>query len=204
MPQGPRRSAGVAGLAVGLFIAVTAVGGAVALVLFSVGTEVGTPVESGTVEAVTAAPAPPEAAATPTGLAAGSLIRKRELAKALAALRAKELGKLTSLRIAPERINVQYRTKDGRLHIVQVDPGAKVRVIHTTGPGFNSLDELVDVDVAAPERMVRAALERTKKDAAQVDYLVLMNLTEPTWGLFFKDGTHFQADAAGKITRRVG
>lgn len=182
-----------------------AVAGLVALI--AVGGEVASTVESGPLDAVEVPGIPDSTpgATAAQGLEPGSLIRRAELSEAITAFRAEELGAVVTLRVAAERVDVQLKSSDGRLSSVQVLPGAQVRVLHTTGPSFGSVPTLGadDVDPGAPQRLVRAVLERTQKKAGQVDYLVLMGLGQPTWGLFFKDGTHYQGDADGRILRKV-
>jgi hypothetical protein len=71
-----------------------------------------------------ATPPPPPAArppaATPRGLNASSLLTRRNLAPALRRLATSGLGRLYSLSIRPERIDVQLLTRGGRLRSVQL------------------------------------------------------------------------------------
>ena len=147
----------------------------------------------------------PAAAKPAAGLAPGSLLRKEELGSALKTLRAAELGTPVTFRVAADRIDVQVKTRDGRLRNVQVRSDGELRDISTSPPGFGQVPTFAwrAIDPAGPQRLVRAAAERIGRSAADVDYLVLMSLPNPTWGLFFKGGTHFQGDAAGKLIRRI-
>lgn len=134
------------------------------------------------------------------GLEAGSLIRRGALAAALDAVSAERLGEPVVVRVAADRLDLQLRSRDGRLISVQVRPGPEVNVLSRSDPGFGSGAGVGGaIDPAAPERLVRAATRRSGKSAAQVDYLVLMHLGTPTWGLFFKDGTHYRGSASGRL-----
>jgi hypothetical protein len=148
--------------------------------------------------------AEPDDAPEARGLRRGSLIRRGELTQALKRLRAAELGGIVHLRVAPERINAQIKTRDGRLRNVTVtsdglDKGS------ASGPGFGHVGTFAtkEIDPAAPERLLRSAAKRLRRSTDQVDYLVVLDIGGPLWGVFFKDGAHFQGDAAGRITRRV-
>ena len=137
------------------------------------------------------------------GLEEGSLLTRAALAPAVEALRSADLGRPLSLRVAADRIDASLIDGEGDLRIVQVRPGGAPRVLSTVDAGPSPSIPWSAVDPAAPERLVRAAAEREERSAGDVDYLVLMPLKEPTWGLFFKGGTHYQGDATGSLTRRV-
>jgi hypothetical protein len=141
----------------------------------------------------------------PAGLQPGSLLRRSEFSRAMTRLRARGFGRLTNLRVAADRINVQLVTPGGRLRNVQVDPGGKVREISISGPGFGFVGALAydQIDRAAPERLTREAARRRETSPTRVDYLVMFELGDDVvWSLFFKNGAHFQADAAGHLQRR--
>lgn len=141
----------------------------------------------------------------PAGLEPRSLIRRDRLERALKAMRIAELGTPTTFRLAPDRIDVQLKTSKGRLRLIQVREAGVPREVTIGPPGFDSVPTFPwrAIRPGAPQRLVRAAAERSGLSAADVNYLVLMPLTEPTWGVFFKDGTHFQGDADGRVTRKV-
>lgn len=156
-------------------------------------------------EAEGTAETPPGAVSSPAAAerASGSLLTRPVLQRAITALRSSELGRPMSLRVAESRVDAALIDARGKLSVVQVGPDGEPRVITTTSAGQRAGIPWSAVDPGAPQKLVRAAAEREKRTAADVDYLVLMPLAEPTWGLFFKDGTHYQGDTAGKITRRV-
>ena len=148
----------------------------------------------------------PAAAAPSSGLEGGSLVRRRNFAAALQAMRADGAERVMTLRVAPERIDYQVLLDGNRMRVAQVRPGGEVRTIATTPgavPGTGVT--LADVDPGAPERLVRAASRQARIPAQRIDYLVLLDLGgQLIWGAFFKDGAaHFQGDASGRILRRV-
>ena len=55
------------------------------------------------------------------------------VAGALVGVFADEGGRLTNLRVAPDRIDATTVTKDGRLRLLQVVPGGALNVLQTTG-----------------------------------------------------------------------
>jgi hypothetical protein len=131
---------------------------------------------------------------TPTGLAPGSLFRPAALRAAMAKL---PPGRLVSLRVAPEQIQAQT-VRGSTRHTATV--GFDGDVTDTTTPAGPSQPTL-EPDTAAPARMVRTAARRAGRTAAAVDYLVSL---DRTWQLFFKDGTHYSANAAGRKVKKVG
>lgn len=149
---------------------------------------------------------PAKPAKPPVGLRKGSLIKQANFSKAMRQLRAAKLGSLRTLRVAPERIDVQLVTKGGALRSVQLRPGGVLQKFGPATPGFGHLDtfEYSKVNSAAPERLTKAAARKLGKGADGVNYLVLFDFTgTTTWGVFFKNGANFQADGAGNITRRI-
>ena len=154
------------------------------------------------VPAVTQRPTAPE----PTGLGARSLLRPAAFERALADLRGREIGRLQSLRLAPERIDASLLTPRGTLVSVQLRPGAELRRFSESGDGFGGLDTIpyAKLDPRAPQRLVRAAAERLGRPVSRIDYLVpTLTSGELTWGAYFKGGAIFLANARGKITRRI-
>jgi hypothetical protein len=150
-------------------------------------------------------PSVPKVEKPPVGLAAGSLIRKDAFAKSIADLQGRNLGKLTNLRLAPERIDVQT-LKRGRLANSQLSTADGFRKFSESGPGFTGASTIPwgKLDPAAPQRLVRAAAERIHKPVAKIDYLVPSEFDGAIlWGAYFKGGQIVQGDAHGKVTRRI-
>jgi hypothetical protein len=140
----------------------------------------------------TASVVPP--AETPVGVESGSLLRAADLKSALAKLPSRQI---TSLRVAPERIDAQVIVK-GKMHVVQVRSDGTVSDVAT--PVRGSVKRL-RVNAAAPSRIVRTAAKRSGRAPARISYLVLV---ENEWQLFFDDGLHYSASANGRKVKRIG
>ena len=152
------------------------------------------------------APAPEAAAPAPAGLAPGSLLRPAAFQRALDDLRAREIGRVQNLRVAPERIDATLLTRRGTLVHVQLRPGGELQRFSESGAGFGGLETIPygRLDASAPRRLVRAAAERLGRPVSRIDYLVpTLTSGELTWGAYFKGGAIFLADERGKITRRI-
>jgi pyruvate/2-oxoglutarate dehydrogenase complex dihydrolipoamide acyltransferase (E2) component len=150
-------------------------------------------------------PAAPEAtlrARPPAGLQDGSLIRRASFGTAVARLRSAGLGRLTLLRVAPARIDARLLTRGGRLRNVQLRHDGELRDFGASAGGFGFVDTIPfsRVDLAAPERLARAASRRLGVLPARVDYLVL---TTAGWSVVFEGGRQFAADRAGRHLRRI-
>ena len=147
----------------------------------------------------------PEANA-PTGLGARSLLRPAAFERALADLRARKIGRIQNLRVAPERIDASLLTPRGTLVNVQLRPGGGFQRFSESGSGFGGLETIPygKLDPRAPQRLVRAAAERLGRPVSRIDYLVPTQTSgEVTWGAYFKGGAIFLANERGKITRRI-
>jgi len=152
-----------------------------------------------------AAPEAGRAERVPRGLSAGSLLRPAAFGRALTRLRTGGHGRVTNLRVAPDRIDVTTVTKDGRLRLLQIVPGGALNVLQTTG-GFAGAQTMTLKGVVAsgPSRLTRSAAERLRQPASRVSYLVLSDFAGTRqWNIYFKGGQIFSADARGRITRRV-
>jgi hypothetical protein len=162
--------------------------------------------------AIPAKPAPPPASAQrssrpPTGLQPRSLLTRGNVSRAMRRLATSGLGRLRSLRIAAERIDVQLLTREGRLRSVQVTAGGGRRTISLSGTGFGALPTLrfADIDAGAPARMARGAAGRTRRPVSRVDYVAYANAgPQAVWTVVMRGGGQFIGDARGHITRRVG
>ena len=141
----------------------------------------------------------------PRGLSANSLLRPAAFGRAMKRLRTGGHGRLTNLRVAPDRIDATTVTKDGRLRLVQIVPGGALNVLQTTG-GFAGAQTMAlkGIDAGAPNRLTRAAARRLGQPAGRVNYLVLSEFAGARqWNVYFKGGQIFSADARGRITRRI-
>jgi hypothetical protein len=131
---------------------------------------------------------------TPAGMESGSLLRAADLKAALAKLPSRQIQ---SLRVAPERIDAQVFVK-GKMHVVQVRSDGTISDVAT--PVGGSVKRL-QVNAAAPSRIVRTAAKRAGRSPSKVSYLVLMG---NEWQLFFDDGLHYSASANGRKVKRIG
>jgi hypothetical protein len=140
------------------------------------------------------------------GLSVTSLLRPAAFGKAMRRLRTGGYGRLTNLRVAPDRIDASMLTKDGRIRQVQIVPGGAARVLATTPTGFAGAKtmSIAGIDRGAPSRLTRSAAGRLKQAAGRVDYLVYADFAGTRqWNVYFKGGQIFSADAHGQITRRI-
>ena len=146
-------------------------------------------------------------ARAPRGLQRRSLLARRNLAPALRRLRTSGLGRLRSLRIAPERIDAQLLTRGGSLRSVQLRFDGELRRLSVGSGGFGGLPTIAfsDVDPAAPSRLARGAARRSGRSLNQVDYVVRINAgTLGGWTVVMRGGGQFLGDDRGTITRRIG
>ena len=150
--------------------------------------------------------APTPEPAAPAGLEPRSLLRPAALERALADLRGRGIGRIQSLRLAAERIDVTLLTPRGTLVSAQIRPGGELRRFAESGAGFDGLQTIPygRIDTSAPRRLVRAAAERLGRPVSGIDYLVpTLSSGELGWGAYFKGGAIFLADERGRITRRI-
>lgn len=138
------------------------------------------------------------------GLSGRSLLRANNLAAALE--KVGEHGRrVTSLRLAPDRLNVSLRG-DGGQRDVQVDAAQRVVVRESPGSPSVSGIRIDQIDPAAPGRAFAAALREGGLSPGKIDYAVLFSPTE--WGLYFKDvpqrRAHWRASGDGRHVERVG
>ncbi len=144
------------------------------------------------------------------GLNRGSLLLRENFRTAMRRLRTGGYGRLTNLRVAPDRIDATMLTKGGRLRQIQVQPGGSIREfgISSSGSAFRNVQTLsiADINTAAPSRLTKSAAGRLKQPASKINYLVYSLSFGPDarWYAFFKGGQTFSADARGKINRRIG
>ena len=139
--------------------------------------------------------APP---ANPRGVGRGSLLRPFAFGAAIKRLRNGGYGRLTNLRVAPERIDAILLTKGGALRNVQIVPGGAVRQFGTATGGFRGVPtmSLAGINSGAPQRLTRSAAERLGVPASRVNYLVYTQFGGVAqWNVYFTGGQIFSADA---------
>jgi hypothetical protein len=152
-------------------------------------------------------PAPKDEApkAAPKGLAGASLVRRANLAAALKTLRTSGGGRITNLRVAPERIDATLLTSAGRLRNVQIKPGGKLeRFGSDSGAGFDQTPTLpfAAVNPAAPQRLARAGAERIRVAVSTLQYTVPVRVSGSVmWAAYFLRGRYVIGDASGRFQR---
>jgi hypothetical protein len=142
----------------------------------------------------------------PKGLGPGSLVRADTFAAAMQQIRTKGGGRLTHLRVAPERIDAQLLTRAGKLRSVQVKPGGTLeRFGPDSGPGFDQSTTIPfsRINPAAPQRLARAGAERIGVPVATLQYLVPTNFNGSLmWAAYFTRGRYVLGDASGRFQRK--
>lgn len=151
-----------------------------------------------TTELPTAEPDAEPDAPPPVGLEAKSLIRADNFAAAMVILADSGLGRPTSLRIAPERIDAQL-LEGNTLHIVQVTPDGELHEFGSS-QGAGRPIAFKAIDPSAPERLVRRG-STGKSPPRNINYLVISPGPPQTVGAYFKSGRIVIGDAHGRPQR---
>ena len=142
-----------------------------------------------------------------TGLHPQSLMRRRNLERALGKVPERNL--VTSIRVSPERVDLTVRDRDGARRILSVDPGFGVQE-RDFGVGEDRAVPPGEIDIRGPERMTRAVAKRTGLAFAAVDYATMSfsGSGEPTWYMALDSGParvrQWIAEADGSDLRRPG
>jgi hypothetical protein len=145
----------------------------------------------------------PSAAADPVGVSGASLLKATNLTKALAAARRDPGGRLTLLRVAPARANLQLAPRGGGLNLLELRADGGRSLVRTPGTP-NKAIPYATIDERAPARLVRAAAKRLHRSPKAIDYVVLIDVLDgPRWSAYFTGGGSFQGDAHGHITQRI-
>jgi hypothetical protein len=115
-------------------------------------------------------------------------------------------GRLTNLRVAPDRIDATLLTSEGRLRSVQVKPGGKLeRFGSDSGPGFDQTSTIPfsRIRPGAPQRLARAGAERIGVKVSTLQYLVPTSFNGSlTWAAYFTRGRYVLGDALGRFQRK--
>ena len=185
-----------------IFIATLVVG---AVAIFNTVDDATEAVRVGIEDSLKVAPVnPAKPAVAPKGIAGRSLVRKANFAAALAKLRSSEL-RLTHLRLAPERIDVQLLTRGGRLRSQQVQPGGAIKQFGSdSGPGFDQTRTIpfARLKPGAPQRLARRGAAKLGVRVSTLQYLVPTLFSgRITWVAYFKRGRYVLGDAAGRYQR---
>jgi hypothetical protein len=194
-----RRSAGRGCLIAGVVVLVL-IGAAIIGVVALVGTV------SDVVDESIEQAKPTRPVVVPKGLGVRSLVRPARFADALRDLRSQEAGRLTNLRLAPERIDVQLLTSAGRLRSLQLKPGGKwERFGSDSGAGFDSVGTIpfARLNPAAPARLARRGARKIGVPVTDLQYLVpTLTGGRVTWGAYFSRSRYVLGDSAGRFQRK--
>ena len=106
------------------------------------------------------------------GLDSQSLLRSENLRRALVKIENSPRPLVSNIRVSAVRVDVTSLDNDGSRKIVSIDPGFNVKQ-NDFGVGDDQSVRTTQIDVAAPERMVRAVAERTGLGANAVDYVTM-------------------------------
>lgn len=139
-----------------------------------------------------------------------SLIRAKNVRRMLAQVASSSSPGVADLRFAPTSADITVQNENGDQTIWSFDPKLKVSK-HSFGSGSSDDSQPVQiVDPAAPERMVRSAIEKSGRPASDVNYVTTSFLTQkrPDWTIAFKTGPTdkrlWVASFNGRDVRRVG
>ena len=148
---------------------------------------------------------PEPAKAAPKGLEPRSLMRAGNFAGALRQIEADGGGRVTSMRVAPERIDATLLTPAGRLRNVQIKPGGRLeRLGPDSGAGFDQTQTLPlrRLSPTAPQRLTRAGAARLHVKASTVQYLVPTRFQgNVMWAAYFLHGRYVLGNASGRFQR---
>jgi hypothetical protein len=132
-----------------------------------------------------------------------NMLNAKNLRGALAVAKKDPGGRLTLLRVAPDRANLQLARKGGGLNLLELRADGGSSVIQSPGTPNKTIG-FARVDVKAPSRLVRQAAHRLGRSTKSIDYVVLINVLDgPRWSAYFKGGAAFQGDAHGRVVRRI-
>lgn len=106
------------------------------------------------------------------GVSGESLLRERNLRRALAKVAAGKHPLISSIRVSAVRADFTVRNEDGYRKLLSIDPGLKVTE-RDFGVGEDDTIVAQQIDAAAPERIARAVAERSGQGADAVDYMVM-------------------------------
>ena len=201
-PSMPRRRSGAGvGCLIGLVIlAVVVVGPVIALVGFV--DDAGDTIDeiTGTIDGI--APDPDRVA--PVGVTGASMVSRANFAQALARMQSARLGRLTFIRLSPDRVSAQF-VKGSRQRNAQIDfEGDFERGALTRGAPVATALALKAIDPGAPARLVRGS-RRFGTRPKGIDYLVLTPSpgAGARWVAYFKNGVYVEGDLRGKVVRRI-
>ena len=101
---------------------------------------------------------------------------------------------------APQRCVRRSPSTAARVGLLRIDA---LGATFLTSPGTAPIAKRA-VDAHAPLRLITTAAHRLHASRNTINYVVLLNILDrPTWSAYFRSGAAFQADAHGRITRRI-
>jgi hypothetical protein len=143
---------------------------------------------------------PEDVGPPPIGLQRDSLVQENNFGPALRKLSEAGLGKPTSIRVAPDRIDATL-VKGTKLHQVQITPDGALRELATTDAiGTDRTVAYAKIDPGAPERLTRAGATK-QQPARSINYVLLTPGPPQTWGAYYKRGRTVIGDRNGHPQR---
>ncbi|MEA2124643.1 MAG: hypothetical protein QOI80_1425 [Solirubrobacteraceae bacterium] len=125
---------------------------------------------------------------------------------ALKVLEKEQPGKISNFSMRRDRIDIQV-IRGGKTHIVDFPADAEVPDELTTSTATGNIQTFnyEEINVAAPERLMKAANSRLNQSPADVDYFVAQKYTGTMqWGIYYKGGSPIaQGDSRGRYTRKI-
>ena len=137
-----------------------------------------------------------------------ALTQPANLSRALAALddNLPQGGYVESFRLAPDRINAIVVDPDGLRRLVAINPGLELASSDAGSSDSTGLDPS-EISPDVPASILAGAAKRYGLQPANLDYMVTVNGTDPSWVAYWKkplkdNGLVAQLD--GSQLRRVG
>jgi hypothetical protein len=122
------------------------------------------------------------------GLDPESLLREVNLRRALAKIDAGSRPLVTTIRIAPDRVDATVRDTDGSRKLLSIDTGFGVKE-NDFGVGDDDAVRTSQINAAGPERMLKAVAERTRMSPDAVDYVTMsFSSSDPQWYMSLDQG----------------
>ena len=125
-----------------------------------------------------------------TGLDELSLVREANLRKALAKVSEGSYTRISTIRVAPERLNLTAENAEGERKILTIDPGFGIEEQDFGTSSGTTTVSAAEIDARGPERMARAVAERTEQPLDAIDYAAASYSTggPQTWFLALDQG----------------
>ena len=143
------------------------------------------------------------------GLSELSLVRPENLRKALAKVSAGKYPLVWTIRVAPDRVNLSVRDRDGFRRFLTVDPAFGV-TSSDAGTGEDYAIRASEINVDAPKRMLDEVVRKTGLTPAALDYVAtsFSKDSKTTWYMAMKKGParvrQWMAEEDGSDVRKPG